>query len=158
MMYRQFMPQFMTQYVQTGKVRFIHRDFPLTNMHQHAQLAARYANAAGQIGFYDVAVNQIFKTQEDWSQYGKNTGDIDGELAKVLPPGAMQKVRELVKNDPHLDDGVKKDVAMGTSVDHVTGTPTMIVVSNGKREDIGNIMSLPYAVFQKYLDGKIASK
>jgi protein-disulfide isomerase len=33
-------------YVKTGKVRLIHRDFPLA-MHQHSKLAARYANDRG---------------------------------------------------------------------------------------------------------------
>jgi protein-disulfide isomerase len=156
-MYREFMPQFTTDYIKTGKVKFVHRDFPLAQ-HPHSQLAARYANAAGELGFYDIVVNQIFKTQDTWFVYGKNTGDIDGEAAQVLPPGAMQKVRELVKSDPALDESVKKDMAMATGVDHVNSTPTMIVISSGKREDIGNVMSLPYNVFQKYLDQKIAGK
>jgi len=157
-LYREFMPQFIPQYVLTGKIRFVHHDLPLVNLHQHAQLAARYANAAGELGYYDLVVNQIFKTQDTWSQYGKNTGDIDGIVAQVLPPGAMQKVRDLVKNDAHLDDSVKKDIDEATNLDHVTGTPTMIVVTNGKRENIGNVMSLPYSVFKTYIDQKLAGK
>src|SRR6185312_5008433 len=77
--YELFMPQFSKDYIQTGKVRFIHRDFPLPN-HPHAVMAAKYANAAGEVGFYDVAVAQIFKTQDVWSVNGKNTGDIEAQL------------------------------------------------------------------------------
>jgi protein-disulfide isomerase len=156
-LYREFMPKFTADYIATGKIKFVHRDIPLSQ-HPHAQLAARYANAAGELGFYDIVVNQIFKTQDTWFVYGKNTGDIDGEVAQVLPPGAMQKVRALVKSDPALDESVKKDMAMAMNVDHVEATPTMIVVSNGKRENIGNVVSLPYNVFQKYLDQKLAVK
>src|SRR5580658_3913259 len=57
--YKDFMPQFTADYIQTGKVRFLHRDFPLTQ-HPHAVLAARFADAAGEIGYYDTVVNQIF--------------------------------------------------------------------------------------------------
>jgi protein-disulfide isomerase len=155
--YKDFMPQFTTDYIQTGKVRFVHRDFPLPQ-HPHAVLAARFADAAGEIGFYDLVVNQIFKTQDDWSVNGpRNTGDIDGEVAKVLPPGAMQKVRELVKNDPRIDASISKDVAMA-NVDRVPSTPTIVVVSKGKRDVISTIMEMPYGIFKKYLDQKLASQ
>jgi protein-disulfide isomerase len=155
--YKDFMPQFTADYIQTGKVRFVHRDFPLPQ-HPHAMLAARFANAAGEIGFYDLVVNQIFKTQDTWSVNGpSNTGDIDGELAKVLPPGAMQKVRELVKSDPRIDASISKDVAMA-NVDRVPSTPTVVIVSKGKRDVISTIMEMPYSIFKKYMDQKLASQ
>lgn len=156
--FAEFMPQFTTDYIRTGKVKFVHRDFPITQIHPHAQLAARYANAAGELGFYDIVVNQIFKTQDAWSLYGKNTGDIDAAVAQVLPPGAMQKVREMVKTDPRLDESVKKDVDMANNVDHITSTPTIVVISNGKREPISTIMNMPYSIFKQYLDQKLAGK
>jgi protein-disulfide isomerase len=156
--FKQFMPQFTADYIQTGKVKFVHRDYPLPQ-HPHAQLAARFANAAGEIGFYDLVVNQIFKTQDIWSINNPNgTGNIDAEVAKVLPPGAMQKVRELVKSDPRLDDSVKKDVDMAMNVDHVNSTPTIVVISKGKRESIATIMEMPYSIFKQYLDKKIAGQ
>src|SRR4051812_19069978 len=55
--FKEFMPQFTKDYIQTGKVKFVHRDFPLPQ-HPHAQLAARIANAAGELGYYEVVVNQ----------------------------------------------------------------------------------------------------
>ena len=160
--FQEFMPQFTADYIQTGKVKFVHRDFPLTQ-HPHAQLAARFANAAGEVGaaYYDIVVNQIFKTQNTWSVNapdGKGSGNIDAEVAKVMPPGAMQKVRELVKDDPRIDASVAKDVAMAMNTDHVPSTPTIVVISKGKREPISSIMEMPYSIFKKYLDGKIAGQ
>jgi hypothetical protein len=49
------------QYVSNGKVKLIHRDFPL-RQHPWDSLAAWCANAAGELGQYDIAVNQIFRT------------------------------------------------------------------------------------------------
>lgn len=156
--FKSFMPQFTADYIQTGKVKFVHRDYPLPQ-HPHSQLAARFANAAGEIGFYDLVVNQIFKTQDIWSINNPNgTGNIDAEVAKVLPPGAMQQVRELVKSDPRLDETVKKDVDMAMNVDHVNSTPTIVIVSKGKREPIATIMEMPYSIFKQYLDKKIAGQ
>jgi protein-disulfide isomerase len=80
MLYRDFVPTLMAEYVRTGKVKLLHRDFPLPQ-HQHSRLAARYANAAGRLGYYDAAVEQIFKTQDKWS----SAGDVDAQL-KLLEP------------------------------------------------------------------------
>lgn len=155
--YKNFMPQFTADYIQTGKIKFVHRDFPLS-MHPHAQLAARYANAAGELGYYDVVVKQIFDTQDDWGIGGKNTGNLDGAIAKVVPAADMQKIREMVKSDTKLDAGVQSDVNMAMNVDHVPSTPTLVFVSKGKRELFTNALETPYSIFKRYLDDKIAGK
>lgn len=149
--FRNIVPQIMEQYVRTGKVKFVHRDFPLAQ-HPYARLAARFANAAGEIGKYEAVANQIFATQDSWSK----TGDIDAEVTKVLPPGDMQRVRALIKTDDRLDDTVISDVAMGTNTDHLTSTPTVIVVSGNRREVIANAATLPFSVWKSYLDTRLA--
>src|SRR3981189_2283898 len=45
--------QVMDNYVSTGKVYLIHRDFPLP-MHAHSQVAAQYSRAAAHVGKLDV--------------------------------------------------------------------------------------------------------
>ena len=147
-LYLEILPQLNTDYVATGKVRILHRDFPL-QMHNFSRVAARFANAAGQIGRYDLVATQIFKTQADWSQ----NGAIDPQVAKVLSPAEMQKVRDLVKNDQHLDDTVTADVAMGNK-DNLTQTPTMEVVVKGSRQQIAG--SVPYGILKSYLDQLLA--
>ena len=149
--FRDIVPSLMDQYVRIGKVMFVHRDFPLAQ-HPYSRLAARFANAAGEIGRYELVADRIFRTQEIWAK----TGNIDAEVAKVLPPGEMQKVRALVKDDARLDDTVAQDLAMGTNVDHVTGTPAMVIVSKGKREVIPNAALLPIGVWKSYLDARLA--
>jgi protein-disulfide isomerase len=158
--YEQFMPQFKKDYIQTGKVKFIHKDFPLPQ-HQHAVMAAKYADAAGEVGYYDVAVQQIFKTQETWgvSATGPGNGNLDAELTKVIPPGAMQKIREIVKTTGPIDAQIAKDVSDAQNVDHVMSTPTIVIVTrSGKREPVSTVMEMPYQIFKKYLDAKIAGK
>jgi len=158
--YQLFMPQFTKDYIQTGKVKFVHKDFPLP-MHQHAVMAAKYADAAGEVGYYDVAVNQIFKTQETWgvSASGPGNGNIDAELTKVIPPGAMQKIREIVKTTGQIDAEIAKDVSDAQNRDHVMSTPTIVIVTkSGKREPLSTVMEMPYPLFKKYLDGKISGQ
>jgi protein-disulfide isomerase len=142
------LPSVISQYVATGKVKLVHRDFPLPQ-HTYSKVAARYANAAGTLGSYDTVSTQLFKTQAEWEQ----NGNVDGEVAKVVPAAAMQKIRDLVKSDSHLDDSVNADVAMGNQ-DQLNQTPTIIIVSHGKRNKIDG--PVPFAILKSYLDQLLA--
>ena len=140
----QVVPMLLAEYVQTGKMKFVHRDFPLAQ-HQYARLAARFANAAGEVGRYEIVVNQIFRTQPVWAR----TGDVDSQVAQVLSADEMEKVRDLVKNDGHLDDTVASDVAIGRQ-DNLNQTPSLVVTYKGKRQLIAPIP--PYNLLKSYLD------
>jgi protein-disulfide isomerase len=144
--YLNVLPSVMTEYVASGKVRLIHRDFPLPiPAHVYNRVAARYADAAGQLGSYELVAMQIFKTQPEWD----GNGNVDAEVAKVVAPGQMQKIRELVKNDPHLEDAINADVALGNQ-EHINETPSMIIVVRGKRQKISG--PVEWVVLKAYLD------
>jgi protein-disulfide isomerase len=147
-MYDQLVPMLRAEYVQSGKVKFVHRDYPLP-MHHHARLAARYANAAGQIGKYELVVNQIFRTQAIWSR----SGDVDSQVAQVVDAATMNKIRDLVRNDGHLDDTVVADLAIA-SRENLTRTPSMVVTHKGKRQVLSPIP--PYNLLKSYLDDLLA--
>jgi protein-disulfide isomerase len=142
--YDEVIPMLRAEYVQTRKAKMVHRDFPLP-MHAYARLAARYANAAGTIGQYEVAVNQIFRTQPIWAQ----SGDVDSQVAQVLPPDQMERVRELVRSDAHLDDGVAVDLGIARQ-DNLNQTPTLVVTYKGKRQVLAPVP--PYSLLKSYLD------
>jgi protein-disulfide isomerase len=142
--YRESMPPLMDHYVRTGKLRLIHRDFPL-QAHPYARLAARYANAAGALGQYDTVVRQLFQTQILWTR----DGNIDAQVMQVLAPGDMQRVREMVTGDPHLDDTVTLDMAKAVA-DHVDRTPFLVVVTGGKRQSVGGAPK--FSFLKTYLD------
>jgi protein-disulfide isomerase len=148
-LYMETLPLLNADFVATGKVHLLHRDYPL-QQHQYSRLAARYANAAGSLGKYEVVANQLFVAQAEWSQ----NGNVDGTVAKVLPPADMEKVRAMVKTDSHLDDTVTQDVAMGTSQDHLNQTPTIVIVAKGKRDVIAG--GMPYSILKQYLNQKLA--
>ncbi len=82
--YVNVLPSVMTEYVATGKVRLVHRDFPAPiAAHMYNRVAARYADAAGQLGRYELVAMQIFKTQQEWDQ----NGNVDSEVANSGPAG-----------------------------------------------------------------------
>jgi protein-disulfide isomerase len=146
--YLNTLPLLTNDFIRPGKARLIHRDYPLPQ-HQFTKLATHYANAAGQIGKYDLVAHQIFQTQPEWDQ----NGNVDAQVAKVLSPAEMEKVRNIVKTEVgSMDDAIAKDQAMG-SQDRLQQTPTIVIVYKGKRETIGGALSYP--ILKSYLEKKL---
>ncbi len=145
--YRDTQTRLADDFVNTGKVRLVHRDFPLPR-HRYARLAARFANAAGRLGYYDAAVRRIFETQAAWAE----NGDIAAQLTEILPPGAMQQVRQMVQQDASLDESVDADLALGAA-DAIRGTPSLVVVFQGKRQVFA---ASNYDLLKGYLNALLA--
>ncbi|MCP5119029.1 MAG: thioredoxin domain-containing protein [bacterium] len=68
--YKNTLPQIMKEYVDTGKVRYVAREFPLTNLHADAQRASQAALCAGKQDKYWEMRERIFIDI-------KNLGDAD---------------------------------------------------------------------------------
>jgi protein-disulfide isomerase len=144
------LPELTRDFVATGKARLVHRDFRIQG-HKYTKIATRYANASGQIGKFDIVTQQLFQTQPDWEQ----NGNVDGDVAKVVSPADMEKIRALVQNDTHLDDSVLRDEALALGEDHLNETPTMVVVMKGKRESFG-LGAMSYPILKQYLISKLS--
>jgi protein-disulfide isomerase len=130
-------------YIATGKVFSIHRDFPLTG-HAYSRVAARYGRAASQLGRLEQVEQVLFENQEKWEQ----TGDVDGTVASVLSPADMTKIRALIKN-PGIDAAIEKDLALGRTY-AVNQTPTTIIHYKGQTYPVVGIVS--YDVLHQFLD------
>jgi protein-disulfide isomerase len=130
-------------YVNSGKVYLIHRDFPLP-MHAYSRVAARYARAAAQLGRAEPVEQVLFQNQEKWEQ----NGDVDGTVAKVVSPTEMTKIRALVKGTT-LDPLIDKDYALG-QVYRVNQTPTTIIHSKGQTFPV--VGQVSYDVLKSFLD------
>lgn len=126
--------QLMDNYVSTGKVYVIHRDFPLA-MHAYSRIAARYARAAATLGKVEPVEQALFENQEKWEQ----TGDVDGTVAAVLSAGEMTKVRALVKGGT-LEPLIDKDFSLGQMY-RVNQTPTTIFHANGQTYPFAGVMT-----------------
>lgn len=142
------LPLLVSQYVDTGKLKLLRRDFPLPQ-HKYANLAARYANAAGMLGQYQAVSDQIFRTQLEWHQ----DGDVDRQIAAVLSPDLMQKLRDLVNNNTEPAESIARDRAIGAD-DHLQQTPGFVLVANGKRQTFNG----PFTALKSYLDELLATQ
>jgi protein-disulfide isomerase len=139
----------MDNYVTTGKVYLLHRDFPLA-MHAYSRVAARYARAAAEIGKIEPVEQALFQNQEKWEQ----TGDVDGAVAAVLTPSEMNKVRALIKGGT-LDALIDKDFALGQTY-RITQTPTTIFHCKGQTYPFPGVMT--YDTLKQFLEQLLSQK
>ena len=137
-------------YVNTGKVYLVHRDFPLP-MHAYSRVAASYARAAAHIGKGDVVEQALFQNQEKW----ENNGDVKGVVATVLSPAEVKKVQALV-DSKSLEPLIDKDKQIGQGY-VVNQTPTSIIhARNGQSFPVVGFVS--YDVLKSFLDQLVAQK
>lgn len=137
-------------YVTTGKVFVIHRDFPLP-MHAYSRVAARYGRAAAQIGKLEQVEQVLFQNQESWDK----TGDVDGTVASALNPADMTKIRTILKNPAAIDAAIEKDIALGRTY-NVTQTPTTIIHCKGQTYPVSGVVN--YDVLRSFLDQLLSGK
>jgi protein-disulfide isomerase len=148
MLHDQTLSSVISEYAKKGKVVIVYHDFPMP-MHSHAREAARWANAAATVHKYKEVGDAFFKTQDTWAR----SGDLKSVVASVLSPAEMATVEALMK-DPKFDDGVSKDIALGTKAG-LQGTPTMVLTHKLQTYNITQVLSYP--IFKRMLD-EIAAK
>jgi protein-disulfide isomerase len=137
------LPQVKKDYIDTGKVKLVYRDFPL-GFHPNAQKAAEAAECAGEQGgdvTYFKIHDKIFGNQQaidvdSLKKYAQELGLDTTKFNTCLDSGAMA-------------DEVKKDQTEGQSYG-VGGTPAFFV--NGKLISGAQ----PYAAFKQVIDAELS--
>lgn len=138
--FEQTLGQIEQNYIDTGKVKFVYRDFPLS-FHQNAQKAAESAECAGEQGrFWDMH-DKLFESGvsggvASFKQYAVDLGLDAAEFNSCLDSGRMASE-------------VQKDMNDGAAAG-VRGTPGFIV--NG----VLISGAQPYSVFEQAIDQMLA--
>jgi protein-disulfide isomerase len=118
-------PTLKEKYVDTGKVRFVMREFPLDNL---AAAASMLARCAGEGKTFPL-ISALFAKQEDWAFV---KGDPRPELLKFAKQaGFTQESFEKCLTDQKLLDDIAAIRSRAADTFGVNATPTFFV--NGKR-------------------------
>jgi len=143
----QTLVQIKNDYIDTGKVRYILKNFPLTQIHPQALTAAQVAECAGEQGKYWEMHEKLFDEQKQWS--GNNDAfSVFKGFAKDLSLDE-KAFEECVTSERYKDKAMadqKEGIAAG-----VTGTPAFFI--NGQFVSGAQ----PYEVFKKMIDQMLAS-
>lgn len=137
-------------YVNTGKIYMVHRDFPLP-MHAYSRVAASYSRAAAHIGKDEVVEVALFQNQQKWEADGK-VADV---VASVLTPAEMKKVQALVDSKT-LEPLIEKDKQVGQGY-AISQTPTTwLHTRNGQAFPVVGFVN--YDVLKTFLDQLVAQR
>lgn len=139
--------QIMKEYVDTGKVKFVYRHFPLTAIHPNAQKAAEASECANEQDQFWAFHDVLFETQADWSQLSAT----EAVTAWTTSAGELGMNTDQFKTC--VDSGkykakVDEDTAAGDDA-QVDGTPAFFI--NGYRLTGAQ----PFSEFQTVIDQEL---
>ncbi len=168
-LYEDTLKPLMSDYIASGKVYLVHKDFPL-QMHKYSHEAARYANAAAHMGKYEQVAGILFDNQQTWAA----DGNVVKFVSQALPPAEMKRVQAMVdschegspttaKVKPtslnaaaqtgggtcQIDKSIDEDVESGKGI-AVNQTPTLLIIHAGHTDRIAGVVSYP--VLKAYFD------
>jgi len=140
------LPQLEKEYITTGKLRYVFRDFPLESIHDRAFKAAEAAHCAGEQQKYWEMHDRLFAKQD-----------------ALAPMDLVEHARAIgLETRPFrkcLDGGRYADVIRGSVTEGkklgITGTPAMLLgTSDGNLVKEIKLMAgaLPFAVFKEQID------
>jgi protein-disulfide isomerase len=139
----QILPGLIHDYVDTGKVYLIHRDYVLGTF-PHSKVALTYAIAASRVNKYEQVADTLFMRQEYWGGNGK----IDEVVAGAVTPDEMKKIRVLI-NDPQVKQDVENFIDIGHK-NHITTTPTVILTRHLRTYPVPP--NTTYPLLRRFLD------
>jgi protein-disulfide isomerase len=152
-------------YVASGKVYLVHRDFPLP-MHPYSLDAARWANAAARIGRFESVDAALFDSQTSWTK----DGSMEKYVEAALGAADFKRVQKLVQgcltqtvavkpaaqttHSCELDPFIEQDRNLGNQVP-VQSTPTIVITYKGQRyPPMSGIFTWP--IMKQYLDSLLS--
>ncbi len=116
-----------------GKVKFVYRHFPLTQIHKNAQISAQAAEAAGiQDKFWQMH-DKLFASQTEW----QGLADPKETFAKYSEDLGMDKEKFVADLDSQAVKDVVAQDALAANQNRIGGTPTFYV--NGVVTDFPKI-------------------
>jgi protein-disulfide isomerase len=146
------LPTLKKEYIDTGKVRYVFRDFPLDSIHPQARKAAEAAHCAGDQDKYWDMHDTLFKNQrtlkvDNLKQFARDLGLKADAFDACLDKGKYA-------------DAVTEHYTAGAALG-VSGTPSFFI---GKTTATGPIEATPvkgaqpFAAFRQVIDGFLEEK
>ena len=141
----QTFPMLKKNYIETGKVRYIYRDFPLP-FHTEADEAANAAECAGDQDKFWEMHEMIYKNQQEWAGNSQAISIFKGYAKDI---GLDTTKFDSCLDSRKYDSEIQNDMSDGNSYG-VSGTPTFFI--NG----ISLVGAQPYSEFERVIEQELA--
>ncbi|NNU79107.1 DsbA family protein [Halovulum dunhuangense] len=138
--------QIKTNYIETGKVRFVVRDVYFDRYGLWAAMVARCGGAERYFGITD----QLYRKQAEWSRHENPNDAIAAIFAIGRQAGLTDEQMTECTQDQAWAEALVAEFQKNMEADGVEGTPTFFI--NGRKE-----ANMPYAEFAAKLDEAIGS-
>lgn len=139
------LPTIKKEYIDTGKVRLVSRDFPLDGLALAASMVARCSGQKRYFGLVEV----MFRTQDNWAQ---SRNPKAGLVSLARFAGMSAKDVDVCLENEDLLKAVQEGARKGREEFKVDSTPTFFVDG----EKVSGAM--PVDDFRKVLDAAVAKK
>jgi protein-disulfide isomerase len=116
--FRESLPQIERDYIKTGKLKYVVRDFPIASIHKNAFKAAEAARCAGEHGKYWEMHEQLFSNQ--------NALDRNDLLVHAQTVGLELSAFQQCLDSGKYQSKVRRDIADGSKAG-VQGTPAFFL-------------------------------
>lgn len=144
--------QLKKSYIDTGKVRYVFRDFPLDRIHPQARKAAEAAHCVGDQGKYWQIHDLLFQNQQrlqpdDLKSYARKLG-LDMSAFETC----FDKHKYASRVQQNLNDGLRAGVR---------GTPSFVLGKTGDGGTVDGLMitgARPFADFKQVIDQLLDAK
>jgi protein-disulfide isomerase len=137
-------PELQKQYIDTGKVLFVYRDFPLDALALKASILAR---CAGKERFFNF-LQTLFQNQQSWEQ--QDPDKAQEALASIAKLGGIGKEQfDACMNDETLKDKVVNSRHDAEQQLDIESTPTFFI--NGNKVSGAKPLDVYAAVINQYL-------
>jgi protein-disulfide isomerase len=117
------MPRLKSEYIDTGKLKLVFRDFPLDRIALNAAMLARCVGPERFFTFLDV----FFTQQPNWLR-GNSPDQIMGSLKRLARTGGMTEASiDACLVNPEMQNAVLQQSMTGERVHKVEATPTLVI-------------------------------
>jgi protein-disulfide isomerase len=158
-------------YVASGKVYLVHRDFPLP-MHKYGYEAARWLNASARAGQFQTVEAALYDNQNAWAADGSIEKYVAGAMSAAdfkrvqsqmhgceLPGAASVKPAAFALGNQagdtcSLDTYIDQDRALGNKIP-VQATPTYVITYKGNRLPAGS-GNVSWPILKQFFDSLLS--
>ena len=148
----QTLPLLLEEYIDSGKVNLVYRDFPIQSIHPNALAAAVAAECANEQGEYWEYHDTLFEKQSGWSRLDSNAAISTFSQYATDVGLEQQQFDSCLGSGKYLEE-VQGDLSDGRDYD-ITGTPGFFI---GNAE-IGFVKingAQPFDSFQRIIDAQL---